>query len=412
MAQPPKPAFVLADVHSSSYTTALAVTSVREVTGMSVKLDNEDDQNEPVLVCGTNDGSIGLWSLTTYRLLRHYSAEELATLFQLNDDPIRVTSVHPIPGCHRLLIQLKSNDIYLLETSGESLRHPISLLEEPWTAFPTSFAQVTPVLSDGNGLEHCFAYLADDTVKSSADVIQLVDGKRVLPIGSIRLVSKEAEEEKGHGIVMAIHLFTKDDTEKKQSLYLILAHEDGFIVLYRAELKERLENLLLEKKKIKKPTFEAAQISTLKSHSEMITCIAFHEGTMRGIACSVDNEIALWDVVIPTEGEEDPKITGLVERKSRRIQLTNAGILCCAIRADGRLFATGGKDGRLRLFALKSGKPLAVLVYHANTIEAVRFFLKSGNSNSKEEEASDHLLIAASRDKSVSVWSGLYPLKE
>lgn len=445
MAQPPKPSFVIADVHSSSYTTALAVTSVREVTGT----ENCSNADEPVLVCGTNDGSIALWSLATYRCLRHYPPEEMTTLFQLNE-PVRVTAVHSVPGCHRLLIQLKSNEIYLLDTSG-SLRHPISLLEHPWIAFSTAFAQVTPVLSADHGppLEHCHAYLAeDDTRKSLANGIQLVDSKRAVPVGSIRLVSAatEEDEEKGHGIVMALHLFTKDITaeeEEKQALYLILAHEDGFIVLYRASLRNRLETFLLEQRRAKQhqtkePTFEAAQVSTLKSHSEMVTCIAFHEGTMRGISCSVDNEIVIWDVVIPEninatsaaadskkpteknagneettaktveEGDKDfvketVKDTGLVERRSRRIRLTNAGILCCAIRDDGRIFATGGKDGRLRLFALRSGKPLAVLAYHSNTIESVRWF--SGSSK-------DDLLFAASRDKSISVWSGLYPLKE
>ena len=447
----PKPVFVIADVHSGSYTTAMEVTTAGQISASIStsssssstdvdKTEDDNDDDEPVLLCGTNDGSLSLWSLRTYRCLHRFSPEELATLLELNQpiqpgDPVRITSLHARAG--RLLLQLKSNELFLLDFRS-SLRHPVSLLtERPWSTFSTTFAQFFPLF------EHCYAFLAEERLSTNetskgADVIQLVNSRRCLPFCRVKLVSKaeKDEEEKGHGIVMALHLFTKDiasssgaedDEPARQALYLLLAYEDGFIELYRATFKEHLQTLFEKASATRQkslsaqqPVFEAVQTSGLQSHAEMVTCIAFHEGTSRGVACSVDNEIAIWEVRTAEdsswrrrrlgEGEEgaggdekkDKKL-GLVERRSRRIRLTNAGILCAAIRPDGRIFATGGKDGRLRLFGLRTGKPLAVLAYHANTIEAVRF--SGGSLSSSNHNSTGSLLFAASRDKSISVWS-------
>ncbi|KAH9399126.1 Guanine nucleotide binding protein (G protein), beta polypeptide 1-like [Tyrophagus putrescentiae] len=433
----PKPVFVIADVHSGSYTTAMEVTTAGQISASISNTKDDNDDDEPVLLCGTNDGSLSLWSLRTYRCLHRFSPEELATLLELSQpiqpgDPVRITSLHAHAG--RLLLQLKSNELFLLDFRS-SLRHPVSLLSErPWSTFSTTFAQFFPLF------EHCYAFLAEEPLNrsgaSKADVIQLVNSRRCLPFCRVKLVSKaeKDEEEKGHGIVMALHLFTKDiasssgaeDDEPKQALYLLLAYEDGFIELYRATFKEHLQTLFEKASATRQkslsaqqqPVFEAVQTSGLQSHAEMVTCIAFHEGTSRGVACSVDNEIAIWEVRTAEdsswrrrrlgEGEEGgdekkDKQLGLVERRSRRIRLTNAGILCAAIRPDGRIFATGGKDGRLRLFGLRTGKPLAVLAYHANTIEAVRF--GGGSLSSSNHNSEGSLLFAASRDKSISVWS-------
>ena len=83
------------------------------------------------------------------------------------------------------------------------------------------------------------------------------------------------------------------------------------------------------------------------------------------------------------------------------LKITNKGINSIACRPDSKLFASGGSDGRVRLFSLKSLNALAVLAFHKQTIEMIKF---SGYLT----EHKGHLLAAAGQDKLVTVWS-VYP---
>lgn len=80
------------------------------------------------------------------------------------------------------------------------------------------------------------------------------------------------------------------------------------------------------------------------------------------------------------------------------LKITNKGINSIAGRPDGKLVASGGSDGRVRLFSLKSLKALAVLAFHKQTIETIKF-------SAYLTEHKGHLLAAAGQDKLVTVWS-------
>lgn len=70
-----------------------------------------------------------------------------------------------------------------------------------------------------------------------------------------------------------------------------------------------------------------------------------------------------------------------------------------ALRPDGKLFATGGWDYRIRLFSAKppNFKPLAVLRYHDASVNALAFSPDSA------------LLAAGSKDYKISLWSVYAP---
>ena len=55
------------------------------------------------------------------------------------------------------------------------------------------------------------------------------------------------------------------------------------------------------------------------------------------------------------------------------------GVSVCRFRPDGRIFAVGGWDRRLRLFDRASSKPLAILHGHEDTVTAVDW---AGNASS------------------------------
>ena len=74
------------------------------------------------------------------------------------------------------------------------------------------------------------------------------------------------------------------------------------------------------------------------------------------------------------------------------------GIASVAMRPDGRIFAAGGWDRRVRLWQYRKLKPLAVLRTHGGTVNAVCFSRCS------------RWLASASSDKTVALWT-IFPPK-
>lgn len=81
-----------------------------------------------------------------------------------------------------------------------------------------------------------------------------------------------------------------------------------------------------------------------------------------------------------------------VSPKKINIELPFPGCNSVIIRSDGKLFVTGGWDGKLRYFSLKSGKLLAIIDHHFDSITSIIF--KNDNS-----------LLAASTDGTISLWT-------
>lgn len=75
-----------------------------------------------------------------------------------------------------------------------------------------------------------------------------------------------------------------------------------------------------------------------------------------------------------------------------KIDLPFPGCNSVVIRSDGKLFVTGGWDGKLRYFSLKSGKLLAIIDHHFDAITSIIF-------------KNDKSLLAASTDGTISLWT-------
>lgn len=118
------------------------------------------------------------------------------------------------------------------------------------------------------------------------------------------------------------------------------------------------------------------------------------------ISSSADNQICKYSLAT---GDVISKIT-----------IKKSGAVALRIRPDNKIFALGGYDGRytiwmhrrcrtnkntyhcddrIRLFSVKSMKPLAVLSYHKDTVYSVDF------------SQSDNWMVCASQDHRISLWS-------
>ncbi|XP_013079463.2 guanine nucleotide-binding protein subunit beta-like protein 1 [Biomphalaria glabrata] len=173
----------------------------------------------------------------------------------------------------------------------------------------------------------------------------------------IRLHHKDT---KSHGMCMRI----KSEADKVPSPYLFVAYESGTLTMWdllRGEI-----------------------LTEISAHEESIMCMdcwaGIDTGTIKCITGSVDKQLKLWQV------------DNLLLTHKKTVKVLNPGMGSISVRADGKIIAVGGWDGRCRLFSLKSMKALAVLTFHRSSVQCVAF-------------ASNNYLATGSKDGYIAVWN-------
>ncbi|CAO3651182.1 unnamed protein product [Cunninghamella echinulata] len=80
----------------------------------------------------------------------------------------------------------------------------------------------------------------------------------------------------------------------------------------------------------------------------------------------------------------------------KKIKAKKPGIACIRVRNDNKIFMTGGYDGRIRVYSVKTMNPLAILSYHRDSIYCVNF--------AAEMKQGMHWLIGGGKDGRISLW--------
>ncbi|KAL8606040.1 hypothetical protein ACOMHN_040038 [Nucella lapillus] len=116
-------------------------------------------------------------------------------------------------------------------------------------------------------------------------------------------------------------------------------------------------------------------------HEDAVMCLSCSSATLnRGLAGSVSERLVMWTL------SDAGKIEII-----REVDCTNPGFNDVAIRPDDRIAVTAGWDKLVRVFNVKSLRPLAVLAYHRESVRCVRF-------------SGDHHLAVGSNDHLISLW--------
>ncbi|CAD7705137.1 unnamed protein product [Ostreobium quekettii] len=188
------------------------------------------------------------------------------------------------------------------------------------------------------------------------EVVDLEAGKQVASLRS-------AQGDEKWGMVMAVDLYRKSGGD---DLGVAVGYEDGSVGLW--DLR-----------------FPSDPLVRLKLFDEPTLSLTIDVEGKGGVAGGATKQVAMLSLKDgePTKALRLRKLVGVKEE----------GINCVAIRTDRRVFATGGWDGKARVWNYKRGVPLAVLKYHTKEVAGVAY-LPGGS-----------LLATASRDTTVALWS-------
>ena len=170
---------------------------------------------------------------------------------------------------------------------------------------------------------------------STIDLYQVTSEKKVGMIPAPEVVNGKS------GMVMALKMFHSPT----QDLHVIAGYESGRTYVYK-QAKQQWD-----------------PIYTSCPHSQPVLALDTSPGHEFYLTSSADAIIAKHRL----DAEAD------MDNVAKVIQTRHAGQQGLRLRSDGRIFATAGWDGRIRVYSAKSMKELAVLKWHKDGCYAVAF---------------------------------------
>ncbi len=129
----------------------------------------------------------------------------------------------------------------------------------------------------------------------------------------------------------------------------------------------------------------AVPLASARLHDETALCIAVTPDCRGGFSGGADATLAAFDLCVP----EGSLTLG------QRLELPAPGVADVALRSDGRIAASAGWDGKLRVWHARRRRPLALLRWHGAQAACAAF------------SADCELLAGGGRDNHISVW-GVY----
>ncbi|XP_068146440.1 guanine nucleotide-binding protein subunit beta-like protein 1 [Drosophila tropicalis] len=289
------------------------------------------------LLAGTIKGSVFLWDLQTNRSALH---------FEVGSDPI--TSLHHTPD--RLVTQEKGGAVTMFSISNSSY-----VKERSVPGNHLGYCRTALHTNSNNTNEQLLFYPCEE---STIGVLHVTD-----PAAPTQMLVPDDPQLPKLGSVTCFKPF-----ECASQLFLLAGYESGHFLTWDLS--------------------SGVMVDVVELAPDPMT-VDYDSLTNRGIV----------------GGASDKLTTFSYQRQSMQLQrgtelcIKNAGVNCVRIRSDQKVFASGGWDGRIRIFSWKSMRPLAVLTQHKQG--GVMDLVYSSQSVAMWRAP---IMAAAGMDAQISLW--------
>jgi WD40 repeat protein len=357
-----------------------------EVMSVSFTAWYDSTSGLPHLLSGSADGEVKLWSLYTRRPIATVAAHSDAS----------VLSVHALARS-RVLSQGRDGAVRLWDAGNGALRGPLFAL--PSRSYNFCQCAVSPTLQHDEQL-----WDFDDAIATQAPFPAQLDAKpeatSLSPTAAAGGVSSSAGPS-----ASLLAVATEDaqqvqlwDVRQRTAARTLAPSEAlgraGMCMCCRFVDDETLlsgwEDGSLQRFDLR----GAAPVASRRLHSEPLLCIDVGPKAEHALTGAADCVLCIvpLSAVVGGFGEPIAQLSVPVTNEATG----SGGLSSVSSRPDGRIFAAGGWDRRVRLWQWRNFKPLAVLKHHTGTVHSVHFSHCS------------RWLATASADKTIGLWA-LFP---
>jgi ASTRA-associated protein 1 len=193
------------------------------------------------------------------------------------------------------------------------------------------------------------------------DIFQLPSERRVSQIAS--------DPSDKTGMVMAVAMF--HDTHGSR-LVLCAGYEDGRVAIFSSPSEAGSTHLTWQR------------LSVIKVHTQPVLSLEALPNLSHVLSSSADATITR--VAIPASA------TITADKPEKTVGTKHAGQQGLSVRCDGKIFATAGWDGRVRVYSCKTLKELAVLRWHKVGSYSTRFADVSSEADAHPSVDTSHPL--------------------
>lgn len=212
---------------------------------------------------------------------------------------------------------------------------------------PDTTGAVPQLLAAPNGLD-----------SGGIDLFQLPSEKRVSQVPS--------DKHTATGMVMAVSLVHCPEPGR---LALISGYEDGQVMIH------------LHQGAFGSPgQWQRVMIS--KPHSQPILSIDLLPSKTHFLSSSADAKIAKFSLITHSSHGTDAEQA----QPEKAVNTKHAGQQGLSVRSDGKIFATAGWDGRVRVYSVKTLKELAVLKWHQGGCYSTAFAAIDADLGGSEDQ--------------------------
>ncbi|KAI9246739.1 WD40-repeat-containing domain protein [Phascolomyces articulosus] len=312
--------------------------------------------------CDAN-GIVCIWKMKTRRTILEWKAHD-------ND----CLQVH-IYGKNRLVSQGRDHKVNLWQLildEEEEDKVPEYILIQSIDYYSLSFCRLS-ICQTKDDTYLCLPLRGDTSL---VDIYSIEQQKWIIQRIGLK-EERDQKEKTDHGLCMAVKLFCLNE-----AFYVLTGYEDGSVALWHVSYLNEKSNL----------------VWLVKEHTAPVLDVVMDRSTLEfAISTGADNQIvkyALTSTSHPAQQHEEDYSSIVMKKTS----IKKSGLAAIDIRIDGKIFATAGHDGRIRVFSCKSLQPLAILSYHRDSVYSVAFA-------SVLQDTKDHWLIGGSKDSRISLWS-------